>query len=468
MKSKIKFTLRVNDIWSRHHWLILAAAVFFSALFEFFELSSEPFFLNDPIHIIELVMQGIILPVMFVTLHRTETQKNDAIRTLSLHDAFTYQLYKAQNWDELIKVVTQLPRNIVPLSGVGLLIYSPNSNKFDVELANVFDTNIQMTYSRSQLHIEDIECCKMENANISGVRVCNCPFQSNNTFQSRYCLPLPNDNSIVGLLHFYPSRSYELMKDQKDFLNSTVPQIVTAINEALLERKSLLQRATYESEKLRFISDLHDTLGQDLAYLRNKMDELNFNQVLKKNYVIKKELQQMSLVVEEANQTVRNMLAATHSKQEAELNVRLLSYAKAISERSKFSIFIESHGRSQILSTYMQFQIFLIFRELLANIEKHARASRVMVTLTWSDELALEILDDGRGFLLDGFDKNEHFGLTIIEMRTRELNGKISIISAPNEGTKVSIQLPINYSPVNLSETLLSMESINYEENAVG
>jgi signal transduction histidine kinase len=464
MNGITKITLWLRRIWSKHHWLLLAAVVFVSAFIEFIELSADRLFLRDPLHDTELLMQGVIMPVLLVILHRTETQKKDAVKSLSLRDAFAYQLYKAQNWDELSRVITQLPRNIAPISGVGLLIYSSNSNKFELELANVFDTNIQMDYLQTPLRFEETECCRAGNDKYSGVRVCNCPFQANNTFQNRYCLPLPNDNSVVGLLHFHSSQSYELMKDQKDFLNSTVPQIVSSINESMLERKSLLQRAAYESERLRLVNDLHDTLGQDLAYLRNKIDELNFDQNFKKNRAIKKELQQMSLVVDEANQTVRNMLAVTHSKQETELEVRLLSYTRAVSERSKISILVESHGQSQILDTNMQFQMFLIFREILANIEKHARASRVMITLTWSDEeLMLDVTDDGRGFLVDAVDKNEHFGLTIIDMRAREMNGQMSVISAPNEGTRVSIQLPIN-----LKGSPLSAEAAVYEENFVG
>ena len=467
MNNKATLSAWIREKWQNLHWLILAFVVFVSALFELLEFYSGPYFLKDPTHIIELIFQGIILPVVFITLHRTETQKNDAIKTLSLHDAFNYQLYKTQNWDELIKVIAQLPRNIIPLSGVGLLLYSPNSKRFDLELANVFDPVVQMAYLRNPIHLEDAECCQTEPNKNSSVRVCSCSFQlqdrKNSVLQKRYCLPLRNANSFVGLLHFHPSRSYELMEDQKSFLNSTVPQIVNSINEAMLERRAILQQATYETARLRLASDLHDTLGQNLAYLRNKIDELDLNRSFKRNHSAKKGLHQMSIVVEEANQIVRNMLAATHSKQETELDVRLLSYAKTISERANFTIIIESHGQSQILNTHMQFQIFLMFREILANIEMHAAARRVMVMLIWSDdELTLEISDDGRGFLVDCLDKNEHFGLTIIEMRTQELNGDMSVVSAPNEGTKVSIRLPINF-----NDSLLSKDSIIYEENAI-
>jgi signal transduction histidine kinase len=68
----------------------------------------------------------------------------------------------------------------------------------------------------------------------------------------------------------------------------------------------------------------------------------------------------------------------------------------------------------------------------------------VTIALVWSEVgLAIGINDDGRGFLTDQLDKRDHYGLTIMETRTREMNGHLAIISAPNEGTKVTIQIPI-------------------------
>ena len=430
--------------------------VIFSALFELYELFSSSSYFDDPLHIVELIVHGVILPIVLITLQRTETQRNEAINILSLHDLFASQLNKAQDWNGLIELVAQFPRNIVPLSGVRLFMHRPNSNKFDLELTHTFEPSLQVTNSKTSLDLEDIDCYQAEINKISGLRLCNCPFQlqnhENNTLHRRYCLPLPNANSIVGLLHLYLPASYKLMKEQRDFLDSIVPEIVISLNKALLQRKSVLQDATIETERLRLASDLHDTLGQDLAYLRNKIDQLIHDNAFRKAPLVKRELNQMRVVAEEANQTIRNILTVTHSNHEMVLDARLLAYATAIGERANFITSLESQGQPHTLSPHMQFQIFLISREILANIEKHANARQVKIALIWSDEeLTMAISDDGRGFLTDHLDKNDHFGLTIIETRTRELNGHMSVVSAPNEGTKISIWLPINHNDPNAS-----------------
>jgi len=59
-------------------------------------------------------------------------------------------------------------------------------------------------------------------------------------------------------------------------------------------------------------------------------------------------------------------------------------------------------------------------------------------------ELTIAIYDDGHGFLADQHDAHDHFGLTIMETRTRELKGHLTVISVPNEGTRITLSIPID------------------------
>jgi signal transduction histidine kinase len=326
---------------------------------------------------------------------------------------------------------------------------SPNSNRFEFEFVSIFDASLQMADAPNPLKLSDIECCRDTTNPITGLRTCNCQLklqiQENKAFHRRYCLPLPSADAVVGVLHLYLPVSYKLTQDQRDFFGSIVPEIVLSIMNANLIRTGELREAAFQTEKLRLANDLHDTLGQDLAYLRNTLEQLIQNQSAH-GTVLEEDFNQMFMAAEEANQTVRNILAVTRSNQGSALGDRMLAYAKAIGERAKLHITLESQGRVETLSQHMQFQVFLIFREALANIEKHAKAQKVTITLHWSeDELAIAITDDGRGFLTDRLDQRSHFGLTIIETRTRELNGHLAIVSAPNEGTKISIRVPISH-----------------------
>lgn len=448
MKFTNKITAQITELWIRYHWPILASLGFLSALFESVKLAREPAILNAPLTAFELLLQGIILPVLLLTLQRVEDQRNAAVNALSLLDALVYQLNKTDNWDELFEVIGQFTRNVIPLAGICLLTQDRNSNRFDFEFVRVFDTGLQLGDVPDSLKLSDTECYQPGAPQTLGLRLCNCPLKlqndANKTLYHRYCLPLTTPDSTLGVLHLYLPASYKLSKAQRDFLAGIEPEIVLSISNANLKRSNALREAAFETERMRLASDLHDTLGQDLAYLRNKLDQLV--QVRASRVTISKdELNQMLIVADAANQTVRNILSITHSNPENQTNDWLLAYAKMIGERAGFDVTLESRGLVQALSPHTQFQVFLIFREILANIEKHASARKVVITLVWSEqELNLGINDDGRGFLTDHLDKRDHFGLTIMETRTRELNGQLSIISAPSAGTKITIKVPIS------------------------
>ncbi len=60
------------------------------------------------------------------------------------------------------------------------------------------------------------------------------------------------------------------------------------------------------------------------------------------------------------------------------------------------------------------------------------------------DLLSLEIADDGTGFAVDeaGGPGEGHFGLTLMRERARSVGGTLSVGSAVEEGTRVSLRVP--------------------------
>jgi two-component system, NarL family, sensor histidine kinase UhpB len=77
-------------------------------------------------------------------------------------------------------------------------------------------------------------------------------------------------------------------------------------------------------------------------------------------------------------------------------------------------------------------------------VAKHARASRVTVAIEHNGpELALRICDNGSGFSPDDPRKPGSYGLLGLRERASLLGGEASIMSAPGEGTRVEIRLPV-------------------------
>jgi len=88
--------------------------------------------------------------------------------------------------------------------------------------------------------------------------------------------------------------------------------------------------------------------------------------------------------------------------------------------------------------------VFRIVQESLANVAKHAAASRVEVTIEHTgSELALRIRDDGSGFSSKNPRKPNSYGLVGLRERASLLGGQASIISAPGQGTQIEVRLPV-------------------------
>jgi len=88
--------------------------------------------------------------------------------------------------------------------------------------------------------------------------------------------------------------------------------------------------------------------------------------------------------------------------------------------------------------------LFRMAEEALRNIERHAMASRVTVTLNVKDEthLHLRIDDDGIGFDT-GLSRPGHYGLVGLREQAQLIDAELYIRSAPNEGASLSVTLRI-------------------------
>lgn len=88
--------------------------------------------------------------------------------------------------------------------------------------------------------------------------------------------------------------------------------------------------------------------------------------------------------------------------------------------------------------------IFRIVQESLANIAKHAKASRAEVAIEQSGgEVMINVRDDGLGFLPENSRKPNSFGLVGLRERAYLLGGEAAINSGPGKGTNVEVRLPL-------------------------
>jgi PAS domain S-box-containing protein len=92
--------------------------------------------------------------------------------------------------------------------------------------------------------------------------------------------------------------------------------------------------------------------------------------------------------------------------------------------------------------------VFRIVQESLANVAKHARASRAEVSIEQNGSgVTISVRDDGLGFSPQDPRKPNSFGLVGLRERAYLLGGEVAFISAPGHGTNIEVRLPVSSMP---------------------
>ncbi|MFJ1593391.1 sensor histidine kinase [Kitasatospora albolonga] len=195
-----------------------------------------------------------------------------------------------------------------------------------------------------------------------------------------------------------------------------------------------------QDERQRLAGEIHDTLAQGLAGIITQLQAAERSARVRGGTEehVTRALRLARSSLTEARRSVRAL--APQELGRARLPDALRTLTERWSEEQGVGARVEVTGAREPLSPAIEVSLFRVAQESLTNVAKHAGASRVGVTLSYTGtEVLLNVRDDGRGFAEgDG----TGFGLTSMRQRIRGVGGHIEVQSAPGEGTSVSARVP--------------------------
>jgi signal transduction histidine kinase len=207
------------------------------------------------------------------------------------------------------------------------------------------------------------------------------------------------------------------------------------------------REAGIHDERQRLAGEIHDTIAQGLtgvitqleAATRFKDDPAE----LQRRLDDATDLARASLA--EARRSMRAILPAP--LEDRRLPDALADETARWSSLSQVPVEMVTTGEALGLHPEVEVTMLRVVQEALANVAKHAGASRVGVTLSYmGDVVTVDVRDDGAGFLatgeVNGSDGDSGFGLTAMRQRVERLAGTLEIESEPGRGTAVSATLP--------------------------
>jgi signal transduction histidine kinase len=203
-----------------------------------------------------------------------------------------------------------------------------------------------------------------------------------------------------------------------------------------------------ELERKRIAREIHDDLGQNLLALRIDAQILAARTREKHGHLHKRALTTL-LQIDATIKSVRQII------NDLRPNVLDLGLSAAVDWqlnefRRRTGIDVELHDLHGEISPSDQCStaLFRILQESLTNIQRHAKATRVVVELCLDGNwLSMTVKDNGCGLTSGGRNKSGSFGLVGIEERIVILGGTCNVFSRPNGGTTVAVTVPMLDSP---------------------
>jgi signal transduction histidine kinase len=192
--------------------------------------------------------------------------------------------------------------------------------------------------------------------------------------------------------------------------------------------------------------DLHDELGGDLGSI-SMLSNVAAVQVNAQPTQAKETLELIGDLARNVASSMRQIVWSLHSMHDNvdNFSFRLKETAYTIFEHQPIALNIQLLDAATDLRIPAESRrdLFLMYKEILNNIVRHAQAKNVAISSYFADnQLYISISDDGVGFDTNQL-KTDSNGLTNLKDRANKIGGAIEIDSQKKTGTKIEIACPL-------------------------
>jgi len=223
-------------------------------------------------------------------------------------------------------------------------------------------------------------------------------------------------------------------------------QQITEYQEQLRKLNSELSLAEAR-ERRAIASDLHDHIGQALAFVRLQVSEFRGNAVF---CGFEKSIDEILMLLDKTIQYTRSLTFEISPPILYELGLiaAIEWLAESFQGKHDFAVRVIGDEDPIALPEDVQIVLFKCVHELLTNAAKHAQAREVTITVSSSkSNLRIAVTDDGKGFdratLESAAQTSKAFGLFSVRERLKYLGGSFEISSKLGRGTSATLEVPL-------------------------
>jgi signal transduction histidine kinase len=261
--------------------------------------------------------------------------------------------------------------------------------------------------------------------------------------------PLESD---TGQLVCADIRDITMRKNFEDQLRESQEHYLRLFREAQtahqnMQKLSRLVLRAQEKERKRISRELHDEVGQALTAVSLTLKGVNRNGA-GGLAASQHRLDEAQILLQTTMNTVHNFARELRPSilDEFGLLPALRSTVQNTADRAGLRVRLNASPMAEQLGSEEKLVLFRIVQESLNNVVKHARATRVKVTVSQTDgEIVLRVADNGKSFLTEKDETmpRQRLGLLGMRERVKLVNGKFNVRGQPGKGTTVQVRIPL-------------------------
>lgn len=231
------------------------------------------------------------------------------------------------------------------------------------------------------------------------------------------------------------------------FLGLGAGAFSVAVCRTLSSKSELDRHLTLLQEQQRLARELHDDLAQLVAFLHLALSGWERELGPTADSALSRRVKELRLATESIYEKLREVVRCRRTEEVPENGffLALTSSIHDFTSRTGIPVRVKLPANEAIpIPGQIAIHLFRIVREALCNIYRHSGASEARITAETKDkDLVVTITDNGRGFNPRSTPSPYSQGLLIMRERAELVHGSLSVTTAPGEGTRVRVRVPL-------------------------
>jgi signal transduction histidine kinase len=232
-------------------------------------------------------------------------------------------------------------------------------------------------------------------------------------------------------------------------MNRNLDQIVWERTKEVQRLSEETRNAAMTRERLRLSRDLHDTLAHSMLAMLTQI-RLMKKLLPRRPEAMAEELEHAELAAQDGLNRARDAVLGLRyfAVRDDGLEQALLKLVRKLKERLEIDASVKVDPAAAHLSGPKAEALYRVAEEALHNVEKHAQAGNVEITVSLNQKskqeqgLELVVEDNGKGFT-PSKPKRGHFGLIGMKEQAEASGAQLSIQSQPALGTRLTLLMPL-------------------------